>query len=113
VCKFISLSVGVLLQENWRNGTIQNKVTAVQENLLDGFPPFYTATLLGLILILLAGGFRVLMGKHRSVVWYIVVLLVALIVGLVLRARLVWLVVVGVVMRFWVHGVVSRGAVAR
>lgn len=47
------------------------------------------------------------------IVGLVVLLVITLIVGLLLRTRLVRLVVVGIVMRFRVYGVITRRAVAR
>jgi hypothetical protein len=112
VCKFVSLSVGILLQQKWRNAAIKNEITTIQGKLLDGFPTLYatTAALLRL-LVLLARDFRMLVRQHRSVIRYIVVVLVALIVGLVLRAGLIGLIVIGIVVSLWVNSIVARGAV--
>lgn len=106
--------MGILLQQKWRHATIEHKVAAVQRKLLDGLPTLYAAALLGRILVLLARDVGVLMRQHGAIIRYIVILFVALIVTLMLRARLVRLVVVGIVMRFWVYGVVASrgGAVA-
>jgi hypothetical protein len=96
VREFITLAVGQLVQKLGRDRAVEDQVSPIQQDLLDRHRPLdwrRAGPLLGIIMIWLV--YMRIMRYHRSPI----IVVVALVVSLV-RSRLVWLVIIGIMVRF-------------
>ena len=126
--EFITLAVGVLLEQNWSNGAVKYQVATVEKNLLHCLPSLDRATgqrWLGRVLLSLNWRIleRAFINTRRrfgafqhwaSIVQIVTVVVITLVVALVIAStimwvRLIWIVIIGIVVLLGIHGVIAAG----